>query len=149
MAPPPKRRQRVSRGRFRGKDLSFLIPPRVFHLGARVKSISEIEKYFYGTKRIMSMERRSRSFRSFEFDSNYEFCRRFYSTFAMELRSTFFKRALDTSDVAREEKLKIGSNFRKSMDIVSVNNYCHRYRPFINSGRVLGNFDAKTRIGFP
>lgn len=74
---------------------------------------------------------------------------RFYSTFAMGLRSTFFKRALDTSDVAREEKLKIGSNFRKSMDIVSVNNYCHRYRPFINSGRVLGNFDAKTRIGFP
>lgn len=62
---------------------------------------------------------------------------------------SFFKRALDTSDVAREEKLKIGSNFRKSMDIVSVNNYCHRYRPFINSGRVLGNFDAKTRIGFP
>lgn len=60
----------------------------------------------------------------------------------MELRSTFFKRALDTSDVAREEKLKIGSNFRKSMDIVSVNNYCHRYRPFINSGRMLGNFDA-------
>lgn len=144
VAPPPKRRQRVSRGRFRGKDLSFLIPPRVFHLGARVKSISEIEKYFYGTKRIMSMERRSRSF---EFDSNYEF----YSTLAMGrgLRSTFFKRALDTSDVAREEKLKIGSNFRKSMDIVSVNNYCHRYRPFINSGRVLGNFDAKTRIGFP
>lgn len=62
---------------------------------------------------------------------------------------SFFKRTLDTSDVAREEKLKIGSNFRKSMDIVSVNNYCHRYRPFINSGRVLGNFDAKTRIGFP
>lgn len=150
VAPPPKRRQRVSRGRFRGKDLSFLIPPRVFHLGARVKSISEIEKYFYGTKRIMSMERRSRSFRSFEFDSNYEFCRPASTLLAMGrgLRSTFFKRALDTSDVAREEKLKIGSNFRKSMDIVSVNNYCHRYRPFINSGRVLGNFDVKTRIGF-
>lgn len=58
VAPPPKRRQRVSRGRFRGKDLSFLIPPRIFHLGARVKSISEIEKYFYGTKRIMSEEER-------------------------------------------------------------------------------------------
>lgn len=154
VAPPPKRRQRVSRGRFRGKDLSFLIPPRVFHLGARVKSISEIEKYFYGTKRIMSRnDGKEISIFSLVWIrlKLWILPARFYSTLAMGrgLRSTFFKRALDTSDVAREEKLKIGSNFRKSMDIVSVNNYCHRYRPFINSGRVLGNFDAKTRIGFP
>lgn len=158
VAPPPKRRQRVSRGRFREKDLSFLIPPRIFHLGARVKSISEIEKYFYGTKRIMFEEER--------WKGDFDLFARLNSTQIMNSAGplllytrdgtwpqisflSFFKRTLDTSDVAREEKLKIGSNFRKSMDIVSVNNYCHRYRPFINSGRVLGNFDAKTRIGFP
>lgn len=152
VAPPPKRRQRVSRGRFRGKDLSFLIPPRVFHPGARVKSISEIEKYFYGTKRIMSRnDGKEISIFSLVW-IRLKLWILLYTrdgTWPQISFLSFFKRTLDTSDVAREEKLKIGSNFRKSMDIVSVNNYCHRYRPFINSGRVLGNFDAKTRIGFP